>query len=660
MEPCVHFISFQSGRVSQLRCIYWSFTIRMYPHSQEMTSMTFEQDVPISDLLNLPLNRYFGDWLNTQMKDDSTISHKPPHMWYGNLVTMSWWDELWLSKGFAYPLKHKVTEDAILPGWQVTDLFLLEQMHSALAIDAELSSHPIVQTVNNTDEVTAIFDEISYKKMSSIIRMMENSIKPTIFEKENYLDLKKLMYQNSEAAYLSKILQECSLDNLNVTAITDTWTRQKGFPVVNVKKSGNKYILMQKRFLIDPNADFDPSESEYGYKWTIPITYITNKISTPILVWFDKDAKDLVIELDDPVDWIKFNAHEVGYYRVNYEQNEWNPLYNILRCQHETLSALDRAHLLEDVFSLAYAGQLDYGLVMNMMKYLKRGRHPIPWCVASSKLMYIFSLLRDGGVFPKAFKRYAGDLIDGIYHEIGWGLKEVTDAKNKDYTDIRLQKTILEFALAVEHKDCSLAVKRIFIKYFFPAYDEDRIEHVPANPHIRDLFSYYGMHFIGDISAWESIFKIYKAENNRIEKLMLMLTLTAIKDTSILEQFIVTATDEKYVAIQDFLGCLIAMSENPVGTPLVWEWVRSNWEFLVDRYTLNDRHLTSLIPSITKTFATQTSLDEMECFFAKYPDVGAGAMHRAKALETVSINIKWRARSRMKLGTWLLRYRVEK
>lgn len=94
--------------------------------------------------------------------------------------------------------------------------------------------------------------------------MMENSIKPTIFEKENYLDLKKLMYQNSEAAYLSKILQECSLDNLNMTAITDTWTRQKGFPVVNVKKSGNKYILTQKRFLIDPNADFDPSESEYG------------------------------------------------------------------------------------------------------------------------------------------------------------------------------------------------------------------------------------------------------------------------------------------------------------------------------------------------------------------------------------------------------------
>ncbi|XP_012163594.2 glutamyl aminopeptidase isoform X3 [Bombus terrestris] len=632
----------------------------MYPHLQEMTSMTFEQGMPISDILNLPLNRYFGDWFDTKMKDDCTINHKLPHVWYGNLVTMSWWDDLWLSKGFAFFLKHKVTEDAILPGCQVTDLFLVEQMHSALATDAELSSHPIVQTVKNIDKVTAIFDEISYKKMFSLIRMMENSIKPTIFENENYLDLKKLMYQNPEAAYLFKILQECSLDNLNVTAITDTWTRQKGFPVVNVKKSGNKYILTQKRFLNDPDADCDPSESEYRYRWTIPITYITNKISTPTLVWFDKDAKDLVIELDDPVEWIKFNAHEVGYYRVNYEEKEWNTLYNILRCQHETLSALDRAHLLEDAFSLAYTGQLDYILVMNMMKYLKREKHPIPWCVASSKLMYIYTLLNDGRIFSKAFRRYAGDLVDNTYREIGWELKEVTDTKSKSYADIRLQKTILEFALAVEHIDCCIATERIFIKYFCGAFEQDQIEYVPANPYVRDLFCYYGMHYFGDLSVWEVVFKQFIAENDRMEKLMLMRTLTAIKDTSILEQFIVTATDEKYVGAQDFLSCLIAMSENPVGTPVVWEWVRSNWEFLVDRYTLTDRHLGSLIPSITKTFATQTSLDEMECFFAKYPDAGAGAMHRAKALETVSNNIKWRARSCDKLGMWLLRYRIEK
>ena len=115
-------------------------------------------------------------------------------------------------------------------------------------------------------------------------------------------------------------------------------------------------------------------------------------------------------------------------------------------------------------------------------------------------------------------------------------MQEVTDAKSKGYTDIRLQKTILEFALAVEHIDCSSAAKRIFIKYFCGTEEEDRREHAPANPNIRDLFCYYGMHYIGDISVWEVVFKQFIAENDRMEKLMLMRTLTAIKDTSILEQ----------------------------------------------------------------------------------------------------------------------------
>lgn len=104
---------------------------------------------------------------------------------------------------------------------------------------------------------------------------------------------------------------------------------------------------------------------------------------------------------------------------------------------------------------------------------------------------------------------------------------------------------------------------------------------------------------------------------------------------------------------QDFFRCLTSISSNPVGTPLVWDWVRANWEFLVDRYTLNDRYLGQLIPGITKSFATETKLNEMKAFFEKYPEAGAGEASRAKALETVSNNIKWLSRNKVKLGNWL-------
>lgn len=110
--------------------------------------------------------------------------------------------------------------------------------------------------------------------------------------------------------------------------------------------------------------------------------------------------------------------------------------------------------------------------------------------------------------------------------------------------------------------------------------------------------------------------------------------------------------DKEIVRTQDFLKCLIMISENPDGTLLVWDWVRDNWEFLVNRYTLNDRYLGQLIPAITKSFTTQVKLDEMKTFFKQNPEAGAGADSRAKALETVSWNIKWLSRSAPIINKW--------
>lgn len=113
------------------------------------------------------------------------------------------------------------------------------------------------------------------------------------------------------------------------------------------------------------------------------------------------------------------------------------------------------------------------------------------------------------------------------------------------------------------------------------------------------------------------------------------------------------SVDEKYIRNQDTFSCLISISRNPVGTPLVWDWVRKNWEFLVNRYTLNDRYLGRLIPSITSSFETDLKLKEMLAFFDKYPEAGSGKTARATAIETVSNNIKWVQKNSQKLEEWL-------
>ena len=111
--------------------------------------------------------------------------------------------------------------------------------------------------------------------------------------------------------------------------------------------------------------------------------------------------------------------------------------------------------------------------------------------------------------------------------------------------------------------------------------------------------------------------------------------------------------NENYVRAQDVFGCLRQISNNPVGTPLVWDWVRENWEFLVKRYTLNDRYLGQLIPAITGSFASEVKLNEIKAFFEKYPKAGAGALYRTRALETVVNNIKWLKKNGGKIEEWL-------
>ncbi|XP_076174900.1 glutamyl aminopeptidase isoform X2 [Ptiloglossa arizonensis] len=569
------------------------------------------------------------------------VAHEFAHMWFGNLVTMSWWNDLWLNEGFASFMEYK-SAHKILPDWGLMDFFLIDQIHSVFVTDAKLSSHPIVQSVSNPDEITAIFDPISYKKGSSLLRMMENFIGHEAFYGGISTYLKKFMYHNAETADLLKILEDTTPADLNVTKIMDTWTRQKGYPVVNVKKSGNKFVLTQKRFLADPDAKFDPSNSEYGYKWTIPVTYITSASSEPKLAWFHKDANDLTLEFNETVDWIKVNVDEVGYYRVNYELTMWQVLNDCLRNsgKRSPLSVADRAHLLEDAFSLAEAGELDYGVAMDMTKFLSGEYHAVPWIVAASKLTTIDTLLSLTSSSSK-FKKYVRDLVHTVHHRVTWTVD------NDDPITRRLRMSILGLACTMGHSETIEELGTLFQTWVTdPA-------HTPYHPDVRQLFYHYGMYYFGDEKSWDIMFQLFNRETDSEEKLRLMRGLAGIRSIWMLNKLVLTATDETYVRSQDFFGCLSAISGNPVGTAVVWDWVRSNWKFLVNRYTLNDRNLGALIPEITKTFATKTKLNEMEAFFAKYPDAGAGAMNRAKALETVSNNIKWHRQNNASLQSWL-------
>ncbi|XP_014211540.1 glutamyl aminopeptidase [Copidosoma floridanum] len=568
------------------------------------------------------------------------IGHEFAHMWFGNLVTMAWWNDLWLNEGFATYMTYK-SASAIFPEWHLMDHFALQVLHPALNFDAKKSSHPIVQEVNSPDEITAIFDLISYQKGASILRMLERTLGSDTFFTGTTMYLKKFSYGNAETKDFFNMLQKNVKDQVNIQGFMNTWTIQMGFPVVNVAKDGSKYTLTQKRFLSYANAKCNESESKFGYKWTIPITYVTSKNSTPTLIWFDKDASNLTVELNEPVDWIKFNADQVGYYRVNYCASGWETLLNVLLWSHKRFSIQDRTHLLEDGFSLANAEQLDYLIVLNMTLYLGNEKNYPPWYVAASNFKFIDSLL-SSTTFLQKFRDYVRELVDGAYHDVTWNPDESEEPETSN-----LRNTILSLACYVGHAECLEEVGDVFKTWINNEKD------VRPHPDIRDLVYYYGMNSVGGEQEWNVMFERFTKENNAAEKVKLMKGLAGIRSNWILKKYINLAMDENYIRSQDALNCLSSISNNPEGRLLVWDWVRENWQLLVTRYTLNDRYLGQLIPAITRKFSTTIKLNEMHSFFEKYPEAGAGASYRVQALETVETNIAWLERNSNQINEWL-------
>lgn len=366
---------------------------------------------------NLLYDRAVSSTVNKQ-RIASVIGHEFAHMWFGNLVTMKWWSDLWLNEGFASYIEFKGI-NAAWPSWMMEDQFTTDTMHGIMDLDATLGSHPIVVGVETPDQITEIFDSVTYNKGASVIRMMEDFIGPEKFQDGVSSYLKANEYMNADSndlvAHLVGKIDE------DVSEVLNTWIRQKGLPVVTVKRDGNNFQLTQSRFLTDPeSADKETVESEYNYKWSIPITYVTSANRTGVQrTWFHHTMNELIIPSSADIEWIKFNKDQVGYYRVKYEADMWQNLNKALEDDINTMSALDRAHLLNDVFSLAEANQVPYDTALTMTRYLKNETHFVPWDVASIKLKTIRNLLYYTEHYPK-FKGYAANLVEDAFENVTW------------------------------------------------------------------------------------------------------------------------------------------------------------------------------------------------------------------------------------------------
>ncbi|KAI5638874.1 peptidase family m1 domain-containing protein [Phthorimaea operculella] len=536
----------------------------------------------------------------------NTIAHELAHMWFGNLVTLKWWDDLWLNEGFASYMQVKAL-NAIEPTWTMLELFLTKTLHSVLVTDAKLSSHPIVQTVDTPDQITAIFDAISYNKGASILRMLEGFIGEENFRKGVSDYLKKYEFGNTVTKDLLDMLEPYFKKNnpgLNLTYIMDTWTRQMGYPFLTVTKDDapNTYVITQSRFLLDPDAKI-PSDSPFDYRWFIPVTYTTNKGPSETILWFPNDAQSVKLTLKADETLLKINNNQVGYYRVNYPLDMWEALIQQLKSKSAQLTISDRAHLINEVFALAQSKRVSYELALNLTAYLTVEEDYVPWEAARSAFSYLSDMLM-GTLAYDDLQKYIQTLVKPLYAKQSW------EKPPQGVIERLMRVSILGLATRNQLPDAQKQVRSLFLNWL---NNHGTSDYVQIEPDLRDLVYYHGMKS-ATLADWEKLWQVYLKEEDAHEQSKLRTALAAPRDSNILRRYLLLAWDEKNIRSQDYLTVIQLIAQNPSGAPIVWDDVRSRWPEFVDRFTLNSRYLGNMIPGITHGFNTELRLKENSRF----------------------------------------------
>ncbi len=299
------------------------------------------------------------------------IAHEIAHMWFGDLVTMKWWDDLWLNESFATFMGHKAV-DAGYPQWTVWQDFVRTQTSGALGRDGLKSTHPIEAKVKDPEEIEELFDEISYGKGASILRMIEAYIGADNFRKGVAKYLEKFRYSNASGSDLWNHLQEAS--GTEVNRIMEGWISKAGYPVVTASLAGDKLQLSQERFLLAGGIE--------KHAWPVPVTMnVDGKIQRVLL---DKEKGE--VKVGSPKS-LKLNVDQTGFYVVRYLGKE---LQNLI--WNSKLSPLDRWGLITDAKAFLLSGTMPVKEYLSFAEKFENEQEYLPAFELSDQFEFLYLL----------------------------------------------------------------------------------------------------------------------------------------------------------------------------------------------------------------------------------------------------------------------------
>lgn len=483
----------------------------------------------------------------TKERVAEVVQHELAHQWFGNLVTMDWWEGLWLNEGFA-TWASWYSCNAFFPEWNVWQTFVTDTLQGALSLDSLRSSHPIEVPVKRADEINQIFDAISYSKGSCVLRMISTYLGEDTFLEGVRRYLKKHAYGNTQTGDLWASLADAS--GKKVEEVMASWTKEIGYPVVHVTESGSDTIhVKQNRFL--RTGDVKPEE---------------DKVLYPVLLGLrTKDGLDKSLVLNDreqefkvsSTDFFKINADHTSPYRTSYTPERLEKLGKAAK--EGLLTVEDRAGMIADAGALASSGYQKTSGVLSLLKGFDSETEFVVWNEIVARLSalqaaWIFEdqAVRDG------LEKFHLSLVSSKAHALGWNFSE-----NDGHIQQQFKALLFGSAGLSGDKEIISAAKDMFNKYM--AGDRSAI-----HPNLRGSVFALALKY-GGVEEYEKILEFYRNSTNSDERNTALRSLGRARQPELIKRTLDLLFSGE-VKDQDIYMPTSGLRSHPEGIQALFKW----------------------------------------------------------------------------------------
>ncbi|MYY55397.1 M1 family metallopeptidase [Ligilactobacillus salivarius] len=542
--------------------------------------------------------------LDTKRIVATVIAHELAHQWFGDLVTMKWWDDLWLNESFANMMEY-VAIDALQPDWNIWELFQTSEAPQALQRDATDGVQSVHVEVKDPAEIDSLFDPaIVYAKGSRLLVMVRALIGDDALRSGLKAYFKSHKYNNAVGSDLWKALGEAS--NLDIGSIMNSWLEQPGYPVLNVNVKNGHLVVEQNQFFIGEGTEVDRL-------WQVPLH--ADFAQAPKLLTQKEldlgDYQELRKVADKP---LRFNVGNTSHVVVNYSPE----LLEDILVNSQNLTHIDKLQLLQDLRLLADSGLTSYSKVIPLLKEFSNSDSAIVnetlYSIVNNLKFFVTPYSTD----ETNLKKFVNTLSADQVQRLSW-LPKDTDSND----DQLVRPLVLNAALYAENPSAESEAHEIFTQ------NQDKLLSLSSD--IRALVLQNEVKNYNSSQLFESLLEDYRKTSDSSYKQDILFALTSTKNADQIQQIVSYFEDADTIKPQDLRTWYFRTLSNNLGEQAAWDWIRNEWQWLEDTVG-GDMEFTSYITVTARALHTEPRLVEFKDFFE--PKLNTPGLTREIVMDT--------------------------